>query len=516
MAKKKSAFDRVQKRAPGTAVIEGLNHQGLLLLQQGQFQAGADLLSQSLAHNPRQPEVYYNFGYALQQLGLLDSAVQAYGQCIALMPDDVDARMSRGHVLATQQRYDEALTDFTKATRLAPQNADAWNNLGNVLQDMQRDAEAIAAYDQALALRPGFAQVWFNKGKALGALERYAEADAAYAKALVLNPGYEDAKWHQSWVKLVQGDFKHGWPLFEARWTVPALGNQRRYGQLPPWLGQVPLAGKSILLYAEQGLGDTLQFCRYVPVLLAMGARVSLAVQAPLVSLLAGQWPGVTVAEVGAAIFADAATFDWATPLMSLPLALGTTLETIPQAPYLKVPGEGEGKAEGERDWVAKPQAAQPTTERRPRVGLVWSGSTGHRNDQARSIALETLAPLFELPIAWVCLQPEVRERDQDWLAAHPEVPLERVVLTDFAETARIIAGLDWVVTVDTAVAHLAGALGQETWLLLPTGADYRWLLERSDTPWYAGMRLFRQTVRGDWPGVVNQLCGAIHDRMPG
>lgn len=494
MAKKKSAFDRVQKRAPGSAVIEGLNHQGLLLLQQGQFQAGADLLSQSLAHNSRQPEVYYNFGYALQQLGLLDSAIQAYAQCIALMPDDVDARMSRGHVLATQKRYDDALMDFTKATRLAPQNADAWNNLGNVLQDLQRDAEAIAAYDQALTLRPSFAQVWFNKGKALGALERYADADAAYAKALTLNPDYEDAKWHQSWVKLVQGDFKHGWPLFEARWTVPALGNQRRYPLVPQWLGQAPLAGKSILLYAEQGLGDTLQFCRYVPVLQAMGAHVSLAVQAPLVSLLAGQWPDVPVAES----FADVSGFDLATPLMSLPLALGTTLETIPAAvPYIQATN-----------------AVPATAGARPRVGLVWSGSVGHKNDKNRSMALSVLAPLFELPVDWVCLQPDVRESDHAWLAAHPDVVLEQPALTDFAETARVIAGLDWVVTVDTAVAHLAGALGKETWLLLPTGADYRWLLARSDTPWYPDMQLFRQKNRGDWPGVVDQLCRAIHDRM--
>ncbi len=495
MAKKKSAFDRVQKRAPGAAVIEGLNHQGLLLLQQAQFQAGADLLSQSLAHNPRQPEVYYNFGYALQQLGLLDSAVQAYGQCIALMPEDVDAHMSRGHVLATQKRYPEALADFTKATRLAPQNADAWNNLGNVLQDLQRENDAMSAYDKALALRPGFAQAWFNKGKALGALERYADADAAYDKALSLNPNYEDAKWHQSWVKLVQGDFKHGWPLFEARWTVPALGNQRRYPQLPQWLGQVPLAGKSILLYAEQGLGDTLQFCRYVPALLAMGAKVSLAVQAPLVSLLSGQWSGVVVADE----FADVSIFDWAMPLMSLPLALGTTMETIPKTPYLAVPAN----------------MSQPLAAVRPRGGLVWSGSMGHKNDQARSMPLATLAPLFDLPIDWVSLQPDVRERDQAWLEAHPEAPLHRPSLTDFAETAALIAGLDWVVTVDTAVAHLAGALGKETWLLLPTGADYRWLLERSDTPWYSSMQLLRQQRRGDWSSVVDQLCRAIHDRMP-
>ncbi len=147
-------------------------------------------------------------------------------------------------------------------------------------------------------------------------------------------------------------------------------------------------------------------------------------------------------------------------------------------------------------------------------MGLVWSGSAGHKNDKNRSIALSVLTPLFELPVDWVCLQPDVRESDRVWLGAQPDVVLSQPALSDFAETARVIVGLDWVVTVDTAVAHLAGALGKETWLLLPTGADYRWLLARSDTPWYPGMQLFRQKNRGDWPGVVDQLCRAIHDRM--
>ena len=495
MAKKKSAFDRVQKRPVGAGAIEALNQHGLGLLQQGQFAAGAVLLQQSLAQNAKQPEVSYNLGYALQQLGRLEEALVAYTQAVSLMPDDLDAVMSRGRVRASLGQFEGAAADFAKATRLVPQSPDAWNNLGNVLLDLERESDAIAAYDKALALRPNFAQVLFNKGKALGVLERYAEAAVAYESALAVNPQYEEAKWHLSWVKLVLGDFAQGWPLFEARWTVPSLGNQRRYPQLPQWLGGEPIAGKSLLLYAEQGLGDTLQFCRYVPVLHAMGARVSLAVQAPLVSLLAGQWPDVPVVES----FADMAGFDLATPLMSLPLALGTTLETIPASvPYIQVRNATPGAASG-----------------RPRVGLVWSGSAGHKNDKNRSMALSVLAPLFELPVDWVCLQPDVRESDRAWLAAHPEVVLNQPALTDFAETARIIAGLDWVVTVDTAVAHLAGALGKAVWLLLPTGPDYRWLLERTDSPWYPTARLFRQSARGDWAGVVQDLVVAIMMKFP-
>lgn len=492
MAKKKSPFDVVQKRPNRSALVEGLNHQGLLLLQQGQFQTGADLLAQSLAHNPHQPEVYYNFGFALQKLGLLDSAIQAYGQAIALAPDDVDALMSRGHVLATQQRYAEAAADFSRALKRVPQNADAWNNYGNALLELEREPEAIDAYDKALKIRPGFAQALFNKGKALGALERYAEAAEVYASALKINPDYQEAKWHLSWVKLVQGDFAAGWPLFEARWSLPVLGNQRRYPQLPQWLGQETLAGKQLLLYAEQGLGDTLQFCRYVPMLQAMGAQVSLAVQAPLVALLSEQWPDVTVAES----FAELARFDLATPLMSLPLALGTTLTTIPaQVPYIRSP-------------ISAPKVVRV----RPRVGLVWSGSPAHKNDKNRSMPLSILAPLFLLPVDWVCLNPLLRQTDDDWLARNPQVMLERPALTDFAETACIIAQLDWVVTVDTSVAHLAGAMGKPVWILLPTGPDYRWLLARTDSPWYPTARLFRQSARGDWSDVVSRVAKAFSE----
>jgi hypothetical protein len=221
-----------------------------------------------------------------------------------------------------------------------------------------------------------------------------------------------------------------------------------------------------------------------------MGAKVSLAVQAPLVDLLSQQWPDVVVTES----FTDVSGFDLATPLMSLPLALQTSLETVPNTvPYIRMP-----------------LLVAPLKAERPQVGLVWSGSTLHKNDKNRSLPLATLAPLLALPFDWVCLQPEIRDADLTWLSLNPAVSMARPALQDFVATAQRIDRLDLVITVDTSVAHLAGAMGKPVWILLPTGADYRWLLERDDSPWYPTARLFRQTARGDWAGVVSRVVEAL------
>lgn len=496
MAKKKSAFDRVPQRLPN---IDQLNTHALTLLQQRQFQAGADLLSQSLALDPRQTEAHYNLGYALQHLGLLDSAIAAFGKTIALSPNDCEALMARGHVLAIQKRFEEAALDFSKVVKLTPQNADAWNNYGNVLLELLRETEAIEAYEQALALRPTYAQGWFNKGKALHELERYAESGKAYERACQIDPDYAEARWHLSWIRLLQGDFDQGWRDFEARWDVPALGYRRKTTVAPLWLGEQSLSGKTILLHAEQGLGDTLQFCRYVPLLIEQGARVLLEVPEVLTRLMISLHPSLEVFRMGEV----SASYDFHCPLMSLPLACATRLATIPdRVPYLSVAPMDVEK------WAAALAASQGG---RLRVGLAWSGSAGHKNDANRSMTLETLTPLFESAnVDFVALQPELRHVDELFLNTHPNVKLQRYALADFADTAALIKNLDLVISVDTSVAHLAGALGKPVWILLSTGPDYRWMLERTDSPWYPTARLFRQPKRSDWDAVVTAVARAI------
>jgi len=477
---------------------------GIACLQQGASDRGVIALAQSLKINPLQAETRYNHAYGLAQAGRLAEAAESYELAIKLSPKDPEVRMAQAKVLVDLKCYTEAQTAFSRALELAPNNPDGWNNLGNALFELHQEEEALAAFGKALSLRPAFPDAYFNRGKALSTLDRYADALASYDQALALRPGYPEARWHQSWIQLLLGNFKAGWSLFEARWEVAEFADQRRNFTSKLWLGQAALDGSHILLYAEQGLGDTLQFVRYVPQLLSMGAKITLEVQPLLVNLLKDQWPGVQVLPKGAVLPVS----QWHCPLMSLPFALGTTLETVPHnVPYLHC----------SPDWVPlevkHPKVKHPKVKR-PLVGLVWSGNPGHKNDHNRSLALATLAPLLACDADFVTLQPELRAEDTVWLEAHPQVSLQQVALSDFTQTAALIEQLDWVITVDTSVAHLAGALGKPFWLLLPIGPDYRWLLEREDSPWYPTARLFRQKARGTWPEVIERVVAATQDTI--
>lgn len=498
MTKKKSVFDRVPQR---TVNIQQVNAEALVLLQQGQFQAGADLLQQSLAQNPRQPEAHYNLGFALHQLGLFDAAIQAYSQAHILTPRDVDTLMARGHLLAQQKRLDEAARDFSKVVELAPNNADAWNNLGNSLIALEITDRALCAFDRALSLSPGFKDALFNKAVALQGLGNFDAARRTYASLLEIAPDFSEAKWHLSWIALIHADFEEGWRLFESRWQVVSLGLKNKHQAYKRWDGVESLRNKVILLHAEQGLGDTLQFCRYVNVFQSMGAKVLLEVQPSLVRLVESSFENVQVFHQGAQIPA----VDFQCPMMSLPFACKTIIDTVPNSvPYLRAEDHGV---------VNRVRKDESRTNLR--VGLVWSGNPEHKGDFTRSIPLSNLAPLLQLPnIEFICLQPEVRKPDEMWLTENPHINLRRIQVTDFFDTAMLVDELDLVITVDTAVAHLAGGMGKPTWILLPKWPDYRWLLEREDSPWYPTARLFRQNTRSDWAPVVNDVVQAITDRM--
>jgi tetratricopeptide repeat protein len=387
----------------------------------------------------------------------------------------------------------------TRALAVEPANGEVLCNRGAALRRMNRVEEALADYDRALALAPDSALALNNRGVALAALNRHAEAITSYGRALEARPDDANARFHRALSRLVTGDFRNGWDDFEARWGgAETQGPPRAFSQ-PPWTGAEDIAGKAVLLHAEQGLGDTIQFCRYAMLLHARGARVVLEVHPPLAALLAASLAGsAEVVAVGERL----PPFDYHCALLSAPRACGTTLRTVPaEVPYLAAP-----EAHVER-WRARLPASPGL-----RVGLAWSGSTTLVNDRNRTIPLALLAPLLAQDAQFVSLQREVREADAAALRS-PRAPLHfGGELHDFRDTAALVSLMDVVITVDTAVAHLAGALGKRVWILLPFAPDWRWLLARDDSPWYPGARLFRQAAIGEWGPVIGQVERSLRE----
>ncbi len=465
----------------------------MLNYQRGRHAAAAKLLHAALRIDGARADAQSDLGLVCLAMGGFEDALARYDAAHALAPHDPDALNGRGVALLRLGRSCEALASFERALALAPDHVDALGNRGNALLALNRPGEAIASYDAGLRLAPKHVRLLTNQAIALRRLDRPHEALLGLNRALVGNPDFAEGRFVESLVKLTLGDFAAGWSAYESRWRTAALAPHRRDFTRPLWLGDRPLVGKTILIYAEQGYGDTIQFVRYAPRVAALGARVILEVQPELVRLLAGL-EGIEVIPHGRPL----PPFDLQCPLMSLPLAFRTELSTIPaDVPYI-VPAAD----------VAAWQERLPGPQ--PQVGLVWAGDQLHKNDANRSMRLETLRPLLDLPgLHFVSLQQEIGARDAEVLRSFSGLRTGGP-FRDFAETAAAIARLDAVIAVDTAVAHLAGAMSKPLFLLLPFGADFRWLRERPDSPWYPGARLFRQHAFNDWGRTVDALCGEL------
>jgi tetratricopeptide (TPR) repeat protein len=505
---------------------------GALTLQSGRIEEGIELLKKAVAIN-------YN---ALRRF---KEGLASANRALALQGNFVDALNNRGNALAGLDAPAEALTSFERALKLRPEFAQAWSNRACVLRDLGRPADALASCDQAIALQPDYADAWSNRANALSDLNRpqdaqlsyqraleltpafadawnnlgltlvdlnqHEQALQSYERALSLNPEFAEAHWNKSLCLLQMGRFEEGWQQYEWRWKRNRIKASQRAFEQPLWLGNFPIDGKTILLHAEQGLGDTLQFCRYAALVSALGAKVVLEVPTELIRLLANL-DGVTqLIEQGQPL----PPFDCHCPLLSLPLAFRTDLSNMPQqVPYL----------------FAEAQASQPWAERlghdahanrKLKVGLVWAG--GHRphvaelrkNDARRSITLEALRPILDVPhVRFYSLQKGPAAQQ---LAQLPELG-ERITdytdeLADFADTAALVANLDLVISVDTAVAHLAGALGKAVWILNRFDTCWRWMLERRDSPWYPSAQLFRQPALGDWESAIQSARAALATR---
>ncbi|MDH6262102.1 Flp pilus assembly protein TadD [Bradyrhizobium sp. BR13661] len=441
-------------------------------------------------------------GQALFGLGRYAEALDCFDAFERLNPNVAPLYQTRGLCLQRLGRFADAQADFERSIALNPGEAETHKNLGTLHARLGRLEQAFASFDRAFALRPNFSAALNEKARALWSLQLLDEAFATFHRSLAVDPGNADTIWNLALLQMLTGDFERGWLGREARWRAPSLGLAQRGFSQPLWLGDQPIDGKTILLHADEALGDSIQFARYAPMVAALGARVILEIRPAVRQLLAGV---SGVAHCVDRSSTPSLAFDLHCPLGSLPLAFGTRLDTIPLAQsYLPAPAAVQVKA-----WEQRlDDRLDPRT--RLRVGLVWSGDPGHKNDHNRSIALRTLAPLLDCEVQFVSLQKGIRDEDRAFLVERTDIIDLTEQLTDFSDTAALVSCLDLVISVDTSVVHLAGALGAPVWTMLPFNPDWRWLLHRDDSPWYRSMRLFRQPARGDWTSVVDQVRSAL------
>jgi len=470
---------------------------GNALRSKGNLDEAIDACRQAIALNPNFPDAYNNLGVALKKHGQLDEAIAAFRQAIVLKPKYAEAHSNLGNALQDKGLWDEAISAYRQAMALKPSYAEAHNNLGTALQVSGYLDEAIAAYRQAMTVRANYAEAHSNLGSALQAKGHLDKAITAFCQAITLKPDYAEAHHNLSLALLVQGDFRQGWEEYEWRWHVAGLRSVRRDFTQPQWDGS-PLKGHTILLHSEQGFGDTIQFIRYLPLVAQRGGRVIVECPPELHRLLKAMNANIPFVPRGQSL----PNFDVHSPLLSLPKVMGTTLASIPgNVPYLHADAADVALW---RNRLAEQSDCK-------KVGLVWAGSRQHKNDGNRSLKLASLGALSQVPgMCFFSLQ----KGEASSQATTPPQGMTLIdvsqQLNDFADTAALIANLDLIIAVDTAVAHLAGAMGKPVWTLLPFMPDWRWLLERQDSPWYPTMRLFRQPSIGDWDSVIKQVIAVL------
>jgi Tfp pilus assembly protein PilF len=479
--------------------VEGRRNLAVALKRVGKLAQAAEQLEAALQQDPEHPDVGLLLAEAKTALGDAEGAEVICRRILDRRPDIAQAHGRLGDILLASQRYEEAADCYRRALRLQPDLRQAHVNLGAALVPLGHPEAAVNSYSRALTLQET-AEGHNNLGLALLADGRPAEAILAFERALEKRPDYVDARWNRALSKLKLGELDEGWREYEWRWKLKTLAG-RQHPPQPLWIGKEDLAGKSILLQHEQGLGDTIQFVRFAPAVAELGARVTLQVQPPLVPLLRNL-PGIHAVIPGTE---PVPATDFHCPMLSLPLALGVNKESIPaNVPYIR-PSVAASAL-----W-----RKQLPDNGRPRIGVVWSGNPKHRGDRFRTLALEFLKPLLDRDdVDWVCLQKEIRLEDWPLVWELPSLQLLGLRFATFDDTAAVIDQLDLVISADTSVAHLAGAIATPVWIMLPLSADFRWMTATDRSPWYPTARLFRQEKAADWAGVVTKVDAALSQML--
>jgi tetratricopeptide (TPR) repeat protein len=473
---------------------EALCNRALTLYEQNRFGEALANYDRALRLRPHNGEALSNRGLTLHKLKRFDEALASYDRALMLRPDYAEALSNRGMTLRELNRFEDALESYDRALALRPEFAKALSNRGNALCELDRFDEALASFDRALRVDPNYAEALSNRGVTLHAHMRFEEALSDFDRALKLRPNDADTHYNEALCRMLIGDFERGWEKSEWRWETSHTRDKKRNFAQPLWLGSGDIAGKTILLHGEQGFGDMIQFCRYVPLIAERAGRVILEIPPPLRELMSTLPDTIQIISRGDLL----PYFDLHCPLLSLPLAFRTEIKTIPSAcPYLS----------------ASPQEISRWDTRlgpRPRIGLAWSGRSTHQNDRNRSVKLRALLPLLDADATFVSLQRDLRPEDGVILKDQRNIIHFGEELRDFSDTAALISNLDLVISVDTSVAHLAGAMSKPVWILLPFVPDWRWLLDRDDSPWYPTARLFRQDHTRVWDGVIERVQKAL------
>jgi Flp pilus assembly protein TadD len=483
-------LNRVIAVTPGHS--DSLHLLGIIAHRRGHQDAAADLISRAIKLRSSVPFYHANLGIVLRTQGRLEDAVKCFRKAIKLKPDFVEMLYELGVALCTLGHNDDAAKQFRKVLLQHPDHPGAYENLAIASRNLGRMEEARVAFDRAANLSPGRADLVYYSGAVRMSLGHRMEAEVLYRRAVALQPDYPDARHSLATALLLTGRLAEGWPEFE--WRRRLRGKHPRSFVQPRWRGE-DLSGRTLLLHAEQGIGDTIQFCRYA-CLFGLTTRLILEVPHPLVRLLSSLAGACLIVGEGETL----PPFDFHCPLLSLPELFGTTLETIPAGiPYL------HSSAEATASWRSR-LANLP----RPWIGLVWSGNPDYYHDAARSLRLDDLAPLLHVPgITFVSVQKGAASAQRHGSAGQM-VHDWTDELADFADTAALVDALDLIISVDTAVAHLAGALGRPVWLLNRFDPDWRWLLDRDDSPWYPSLRQFRQKQPGDWGAVLFDVIAQL------
>ena len=488
-------FRRVLELAPGS--LDGLTNLASVLKDSGRFDEAIVCFQKALVKKPDYAEVHNNLGGIFRELDRLEDAIPCFEAAIRCQPRYVDAHANLGHALRDMKRPEDAMSAYMNTLELAPNHAEALSNLGAILLELGQTDQAFRLISQAISLKPDYARAHCNMGVVQMEVGQFDMAEQSLNRSIDLDPNDAETRFNLAFLNLVQGRYDTGWLLYEWRHR---LKSHRRYAprfaySQPVWRGEPPFSTGTLLIWGEQGLGDSIQFVRFIRGAVDMGWRVLLDVPPPLRRLFSGL--------EGAFVIDDAERlpeFDAHCPMMSLPQRFGVTLEGIFGQPYL-FPAESDVS-----QW-----SETLSTIPGLKVGLNWRGNPDHTRDRTRSLSAAEAAPLAGIPgVTLVSLQRDGTDAELSEFKKHGEIVSFGPDIGDFAKTAALLKTLDLVISIDSAACHLAGSVGVPVWTLLEFTADWRWLLKRDDTPWYGSMRLFRQDRPGDWSSVINAVKAGL------